>query len=269
MSHKFLIPGCLLATVIFSSAPVLADEKLRAAVDDPARPAAEKQRDEYRNPYETLEFFGIEPDMTVVELAPGAGWYTEILGPYLGDQGRLIGAQVDLESDDTPAFYRDIVAAYEQRIADPERFGTVEMIAFNPAKESKLAEPGSVDMVLTFRSVHGWKRDGVFEQVLQAANEALKSGGVLGVVQHRLPEDRDDAEYTGYVKQNWVVAQAESSGFVLAESSAINANPADSADHPEGVWSLPPSLRNVAQGDREQQLEIGESDRMTLKFVKR
>jgi len=269
MNPKFSIGACLVLCSMILAPLALADDKLRDAIDDPARPEAEKQRDQYRHPYETLLFFGIEPDMTVVEIAPGGGWYTEILGPYLREQGKLIGAHVDLESEDTPAFYRDIFAAYESRISDAERFGDLEVIAFNPPEKPKLGEPGSADMVLTFRSAHGWKRDGIFEDVIESAREVLKPGGVLGVVQHRLPEDRDGEPYTGYVKQSWVVAMAESNGFRLLEASEINANPADTADHPQGVWSLPPSLRQVVEENLPTYRAIGESDRMTLKFVKR
>lgn len=249
--------------------PALADERLREVIDDPARPEADRARDQYRHPYETLTFFGIEPDMTVVELSPGTGWYTEILGPYLADEGRLIAAHVDLESDATPDFYRDIFAAFEDRISDTGRFGDIEVIEFDPPRKTKLGEPGSADMVLTFRSTHGWQRDGAFESVLEAAREVLERGGILGVVQHRLPAGAGDSEYTGYVKQDWVVGMAESNGFRLVEASEINANPKDTADHPEGVWNLPPSLRNVPEDEQDKWREIGESDRMTLKFVKR
>jgi len=259
---SFLLP-CVLASAAG------ADERLRAVIDDPQRPASEAERDRYRHPYQTLTFFGLEPDMTVVELAPGTGWYTEILGPYLRDEGRLIGAHVDPDDERLPDFYQDIYAAWIDRIGDRERFGDVEVVEFMPPEKSGLGEPGSADMVLTFRSTHGWKDDGVFDDVLEGAHAVLRPGGVLGVVQHRMPEDHDGDEYNGYVKQSWVVARAESSGFRLVEASDINANPDDSADHPEGVWSLPPSLRNVADEDRERYLAIGESDRMTLKFVKR
>jgi len=249
--------------------PAGADQKLQSVIDDPARPADEKARDQYRHPHETLTFFGMAPDMTVVELAPGGGWYTEILAPYLKDEGQYIGAHVDLESEELPDFYRDIYAAWADRISDSARFGDVKIVEFDPPRKTELGEPGSADMVVSFRSAHGWKRSGVFDSVLQAANDVLERGGVLGIVQHRLPEGADGDEYTGYVKQSWIVAKAEANGFRLVEASEINANPADTADHPEGVWSLPPSMRNVSEDERDAQMEIGESDRMTLKFVKR
>lgn len=249
--------------------PAQADEKLKSVIDDSARPAEEKARDQYRHPYETLTFFGMAPGMTVVELAPGGGWYTEILAPYLKAEGQYIGAHVDLESEELPDFYRDIYAAWADRISDSERFGDVKIVEFDPPRKTELGEPGSADMVVSFRSTHGWQRSGVFDSVLQAANDVLERGGVLGIVQHRLPESADGEEYTGYVKQSWVVAKAEANGFRLVEASEINANPADTADHPEGVWSLPPSMRNVPDDQRQAQMDIGESDRMTLKFVKR
>jgi len=258
-----------LAVLAGAAVPVAADERLRSVIVSDLRPPVSLARNPYRNPYETLTFFGIEPDMTVVELSPGSGWYTEILGPYLAESGKLIAAHVDLESEATPDFYRDIFAAFEETIGDAKRFATTEVIAFDPPRKTELGEAGSADLVVTFRNTHAWKRDGVFGDVLDAVHKVLKRDGVLGVVQHRLPEDRDGEEYTGYVKQSWVVAQAESHGFRLVEAAEINANPKDTADHPEGVWSLPPSLRNVPREQRPEFFRIGESDRMTLKFVKR
>ncbi len=267
---KYLNRTLLLLVATLLATTALADDRLRAAVDDPARSEAERARDVYRHPYETLRFFGIEPGMSVVELSPGGGWYTEILGPYLtATDGRLIAAHVDLESEATPAFYQDIHAAFMQRVADEQRFGAVEVIAWDPPRQPELGEPGSADLAVSFRSVHGWKRNEVFADVLASAHAVLKRGGVLGIVQHRLPENADDSQYTGYVKQSWVVAMAESQGFRLLEASEINANPNDTADHPEGVWNLPPSLRNVPEDEQDAWRAIGESDRMTLRFVKR
>lgn len=258
----------MLATLLLVSTAA-ADERLRAAIDDPARPAAERERDQFRHPYETLRFFGIAPNMTVIELAPGGGWYTEILAPYLAAEGRYVAAHFDLSIDNPPSYYEPTLARWRERVADAERFGTPQVVPFHPPQSTVLGAPGSADMVLSFRNVHGWKRDGVFGAVLDAAHAVLKRGGVLGIVQHRLPEDRDDSEFTGYVKQSWVVAMAESHGFRLVEASEINANPADTADHPSGVWSLPPTLRLAEGEDPAPFIAIGESDRMTLKFVKR
>lgn len=263
-----LLQPVVIASLMFT-APVLADEKLREVIDDPDRPAEEAERDQYRNPYQTLTFFGIEPDMTVVEVSPGGGWYTGILGPYLREEGRLIAAHWNMEGD-IPDFYQRIRAGFDERIADTDRYGDIEVIAFDPPELDSFGVSGEADMVLTFRNVHSYKRDGTFRHVARAAHEALKPGGVFGVVSHRLPEDReqDPEARSGYVQQSWVVGTVESEGFYLAESSEINANPADTADHPDGVWSLPPSLRG-GEEDAEKYLEIGESDRFTLKFVKR
>jgi len=258
------------ALSLMISAPVLADEALRAAVENPDRPAAQSARDSSRNPYETLTFFGISPDMTVVEISPSGGWYTEILAPYLKDEGQLIAAHWDLEGDNVPDFYRRIRAGFEERFADTDQFGTVEIIPFAPPEKTELGAPGSADMVLTFRNVHSYKRAETFGDVIEAAYTVLKPGAVFGVVSHRLPEDRDqDPEArSGYVKQSWVVDMAEAHGFELEASSEVNANPDDTADHPSGVWSLPPSLREGDEGGGRFEA-IGESDRFTLKFVKR
>jgi len=261
-SYPWLFPA-LLGLIL--SAPLAADERLREVIADPARPETQAARDDQRKPYETLSFFGLRPEMTVVEISPSGGWYTEILGPYLRDDGRLIAAHWNMDGDNVPDFYRRIRAEFEERIADTERFGAIEIIAFDPPELTRLGDPGSADLVLTFRNVHGYKRAGTFGDVLDAAHAVLKPGGVLGVVGHRLPEDReqDPEARSGYVQQSWVVAMAESHGFRLAEAAEINANPNDTADHPSGVWSLLPGLR-----DGEEFRAIGESDRFTLKFVK-
>lgn len=261
-ASSIAISALMLAT------PALADEKLENVIENDARPAAEAERDQYRHPYETLTFFGIEPDMTVVEISPGSGWYTEILGPYLADEGQLVAAHWNMDQEELPGYYEPGMAAYKERIS-AERFGDVEIIAFDPPKLASLGEPGSADMVLTFRNVHSYAGDDTFRDVAEAAHEVLKPGGVFGVVSHRMPEDREQDPGTGYVKQSWVVGVVESSGFVLEEASEANANPEDAADHPNGVWTLPPSLRVPEGEDEEKYRQIGESDRFTLKFVKR
>jgi predicted methyltransferase len=250
-------------------APAWADERLKSVIEDEARPAEEKARDVSRHPYETLSFFGIAPDMTVVELAPSGGWYTEIIAPYVAEEGQYVAGHFDLSIDDAPSYYEPAMAAWRERVADADRFGEPMVKPFYPPKTTDLGPAGSADMVLSFRSVHGWKRDGVFDDVLQAARTVLKPGGTFGIVGHRMPEDGDDSRFNGYVKSSWVVARAEANGFRLADSSEINANPQDTADHPNGVWTLLPSL-NVPDGEDPAAYEaIGESDRFTLKFVKR
>jgi len=259
---------CLAASALLMSLPAMADEKLESVIESDDRPAAEAERDAHRHPYETLSFFGIAPDMTVVEISPGGGWYTEILGPYLAGDGKLVAAHWNMDQEELPGYYAPTFAAFEERIA-AERFGDIDVIAFDPPELAELGEPGSADLVLTFRNVHSYAGSGTFRDVVQAANRVLRTGGVLGVVGHRLPEDREQDPGTGYVKQSWVVGIAESEGFVLGGASEINANPDDTADHPNGVWTLPPSLR-VPEGEDAAKYEaIGESDRFTLKFVKR
>jgi len=257
----------LLASVVFA-AVALADEppdrRLQAAIADEARPADERARDQYRNPYETLRFFGIAPDQTVVELFPGNGWYSAILVPYLEDDGNFVAAHFNLEREPLPAFYERVYHGYRQR------FPEAHVVPFDPPAKAPLGAPGSADLVLTFRNIHSWLRDGILDDVFAAAFEVLRPGGVFGVVGHRLPEDReqDPSAATGYVKESVVIEVAETAGFRLAERSEINANPNDTADHPEGVWTLPPMLRVPEGEDPEKYKAIGESDRFTLKFVK-
>ncbi|MDZ7791650.1 MAG: methyltransferase [Xanthomonadales bacterium] len=265
---KALHASSLAISALLLAVPALADDNLKRIIESDDRPAAEAERDQYRNPYETLTFFGIEPDMTVVEISPGSGWYTEILGPYLAEEGKLIAAHWNMDKEDAPSYYGPGMATYKERIS-AERFGDVEIIAFDPPGMSDLGEPGSADMVLTFRNVHSYAGSDTFRDVAEAAFEALEPGGIFGVVGHRMPEGAESNPRSGYVKQSWVVGIAESSGFVLEEASEINANPDDTADHPNGVWTLPPSLRVPEGEDEEMYREIGESDRFTLKFVKR
>ena len=243
---------------------------LATMLDNPARSAANKTRDNYRNPVKTLEFFGVQPDMTVVEIWPGGGWYSEILAPYLKDNGSFYAAH--FPTSETRQGYINSRQRFADRIASDESFSKVQLTEFAPREQSAIAPAGSADVVLTFRNVHNWYMGGSDEALAGAFATfytALKPGGVLGVVDHRLPEDRaDEAMATsGYVKESLVIRFAEAAGFELVDYSDINANPNDTADHPSGVWTLPPSLR-LGDEDREKYLAIGESDRFTLKFVK-
>ena len=230
---------------------------LQAAVAGPHREPANRLRDHYRHPLETLAFFGIRDDMSVVEIAPGGGWYSEILGALLHDKGRLIlagGASAGLRS----------------RVADQSGvLGRAGFVDFLPPRGDPAQTPQGVDMVLTFRNVHNWVSAGSVAVVFSAMFRSLKSGGVLGVVEHRanpaLPVDPKATN--GYVHESQVIAFAEAAGFRLAARSEINANALDTKDHPAGVWALPPTLR-LENTDREKYLAIGESDRMTLRFVK-
>lgn len=268
----------LLAAAIFGGALIAscmsahaADDKLRAALADSRRTPANAMRDPARHPYETLSFFGITPAMTVVEIWPGGGWYTEILAPYLKADGRLIAAGDDpaSASEGERKSAQRMVAKYA---ANPELFGKVTVSVFSPPSNVTIAPAGTVDMVLTFRNVHNWIADlddKGLKNAFAAIYASLKPGGVFGVVEHRLPESRpqDKTASTGYVHSSFVIRMAEGVGFKLAAQSEINANPKDTADHPNGVWALPPSYANKDK-DRAAYAAIGESDRMTLKFVK-
>ena len=245
----------------------VASGDLDAAIAGAHRSAENRARDQYRHPRSTLEFCGIEPGMTVVELSPGGGWYTEILAPYLRDQGQLVAGAPSAEGSR---------ARYHARFMEflethPELYDRIRVATFDPPAPIDLGEPGSADMVLTFRNTHGWIGDDAEEEAYGAAFEVLKPGGIFCVVQHRAPEDEDTSPQeraeSGYVKQSYVVSVAEEAGFELAETSEINANPEDTADHPEGVWTLPPVMR-LGDQDRERYEAIGESDRMTLRFTK-
>jgi predicted methyltransferase len=245
-----------------------ADDALKAAIAGKERTPANAARDPARHPYETLTFFGIRPDMTVVELAPGGGWYTEILAPYLHDKGRLIAAG---EAPDSPnAGARRYADNLTKKLGTkPALYGKVERAVFEPPRAIAIAKPNSVDLVLTFRNLHNWLDDGDpgLKKVMDEVYKVVKPGGVLGIVDHRLPAARAADNDSGYVHEAYVIKMAESAGFKLAGKSEVNANPMDKADHKGGVWALPPTLTNK-DADREKYLAIGESDRMTLKFVK-
>ncbi|RUO63819.1 Predicted methyltransferase [Pseudidiomarina planktonica] len=246
------------------------DPKLLEAVNADVRSDKNKARDEFRNPADTLAFFGIQPDMTVVEISPGGGWYTEILAPYLKENGKLYAAHFPASSE--REYYQRSRANFVERVENEPAFSEIVVTDFAPDKEYEVAPAGSADMVLTFRNLHNWYMQGGEDGVKNAFTsfyKALKPGGVLGVVDHRLPETRSDeaAKESGYMKESWAVQYAEAVGFELIGSSDVNANPNDTADYPRGVWSLPPTLA-LGEEDRDKYLAIGESDRFTLKFVK-
>ncbi len=254
------------ASINFAQAHVHHDDKLAQAATGEHRSAKNKARDQYRHPVKTLEFFGFNSKMTVVEITPGGGWYTEILAPALKGSGKLYGAHYPDTGEDN--YYSNSRKKLEKKFANAAIFSDVELTNFTPKKVSELAPTGSADLVLTFRNLHNWGEEGM-QQVFKDAYAALKSGGVLGVVEHRMPENQNWKENmrSGYVPQSLVVKYAQAAGFKLAASSEINANNKDTASHPKGVWTLPPSLA-LKDKDKEKYLAIGESDRMTLKFVK-
>lgn len=253
--------------VMGMSTPAAAADPLAAAVAASHREDAAKARDQYRHPYETLKFFGIHPDMTVVEVWPGGGWYTDILAPYLKAEGRYIAAGFDSAAD---GYRATLSADFAQKfLSNPERYGKITVTELAPPDKLAIAPEGSADMVLTFRNLHNWMASGQAEAVLAAFYQALKPGGVLGLVEHRGDPDRpqDPKAASGYVTQAHAIALAEKAGFVLEAASEINANPRDTRDHPKGVWTLPPRLA-LGDVDRDKYLAVGESDRMTLRFRK-
>jgi predicted methyltransferase len=261
---KRLILAALLAAGLCSAAQ--ADDALKAAIGGSHRSAANSARDGARHPYETLRFFGIAPTMTVVELTPEGGWYTEILAPYLRDKGMLIGAGEAIKPEN-----RYGTMFMKKLNSNAAVFDKVRIGIFEPPVRYEIAAAGSADMVLTFRNVHNWVElgDDKLQVMLKSIYTVLKPGGVFGVIDHRLPAGmaQDAKASSGYVHEAYVIKLVESAGFKLAAKSEINANPKDTANHKRGVWSLPPSLADK-DGDRAAYLAIGESDRMTLKFVK-
>lgn len=287
MLRKTLVFALVLALAACSQEPAAPAESAPAAT--PAEPAAAAPsaldaaiagawrtpefvaRDVYRNPKATLEFFGVRPDMTVIEIWPGGGWYAEILAPLLRDGGRYVGAIVDPASAPTERgrdYYTEQNALLRAKFeANPEVYGQATLVETDPAAPV-FGEPGSADAVLTFRNVHNWMMAGNAQPMFDGFFAVLRPGGVLGVVEHRADQDVPEGDRSGYVSENQVIAFATAAGFVLEERSEINANPRDSKDHPNGVWTLPPTLRVPEGQDAQKYRDISESDRMTLRFRK-
>lgn len=245
-------------------------EAISEAASAETRSEENLARDKYRHPVETLAFFRVEPGMTVVEIWPGGGWYTEILGPLLAEEGKLYAAAFSDKAPDQPAYRARLNKELREKLAaHPEAYASTEITQLHVPGETTIAPPGSADRVLTFRNVHNWLAGGFAPEVFDAFNVALKPGGLLGVVEHRAKPGTplEDMKTSGYVTEAKVIELAEAAGFELVEKSEINANPNDTATHPRGVWTLPPTLR-LGEQDRERYLAIGESDRMTLLFRK-
>jgi predicted methyltransferase len=241
---------------------------LQAAIANANRSPENKLRDQFRHPEETLGFFDVKEDMTVVEIWPGEGWYTEILAPYLREKGKLYAATYSPETSNT--FQKDRQKRFVGKLkSQPMVYDKVELTVLNPPDELKIAPDGTVDRVLTFRNVHNWMKGGHAAVVFGAMFKALKPGGILGVVEHRGSpiKPQNPTAKSGYVNEDYVIALARNAGFEFLGKSEINANPKDTKDYPDGVWTLPPTLK-LKDKDREKYLAIGESDRMTLKFVK-
>lgn len=224
-----------------------------------------KWRDRYRHPAETLAFFGLRQDMSVVEIWPGGGWYTEVLAPLMKGKGKYIAAGFDPDGGEG---MKQGVAAFDRKLkARPDLYSETVVTALSQQK-NEIAPAGSVDMVLTFRNAHNWLVMGFEDAAFASFYKALKPGGVLGVVDHRIAKAKEDPKFAnGYVSEEKIIQIAEKAGFKLVAKSEVNANPKDTRDHPGGVWTLPPNLRQ-GDKDRDKYTAIGESDRMTLKFVK-
>lgn len=245
---------------------------LKAAIASSARDPKNSVRDRYRNPEATLTFFQVAPNETVVEITPGSGgWYTEILAPYLRKDGRYVAAVVDpasLAEDRRAGAQRGIDALKARLAAHPKQFDAAQFALFSPTAPA-FGAPGQADTVLTFRNVHNWLGAGTAQQYFNGFFAALKPGGVLGVVEHRAAPGTslEQMQKSGYVTEALVIEMATNAGFVLEDRSEVNANPKDTKDHPNGVWTLPPTNRHDAE-DAPMYQAIGESDRMTLRFRK-
>jgi predicted methyltransferase len=243
---------------------------LQAILASPHRVPGNADRDVYRHPVETLMFFGIKPNMTVVEVGAGQGWYSEVLAPFLAKKGKLLIADNDPDGpeDWVGAVYGLRVKAFLAK--SPEIFGAVEFVPLHPPDKTSFGPPGSADMVLVTRELHAWYNNKLWDANLAATHEVLKPGGILAIVQHRSKPGMEPAESAklGYMPEEWVIKAVEQVGFKLQGKSEINANPKDTKDYDKGVWTLPPSYR-LGDVDKAKYTAIGESDRMTLKFVKK
>jgi len=246
---------------------------IAAAVANPQRSQADRARDRYRHPQQTLEFFGIQPSMSVVEVWPGGGWYSDILASFV--TGQLVAAHFPAtaaqgSSERMVNYFQRSRASYIDKVAAPDsRWQAIELAEFDPAQGLLTVPPASADALLTFRNVHNWLNSDSEQTAFELFFQALRPGGVLGVVEHRAAPgiSRELMRSSGYMTEAYVIELAEAAGFVLEAASEVNANILDGRDHPKGVWTLPPNLR-LGEERREEYLAIGESDRMTLRFRK-
>lgn len=279
-----ILPAIIVATTLVagcggqplapaSGADPTTDAATLAAIDRALagdhRSDANRARDAWRHPKETLAYFGLRQDMTVMEVWPGGGgWYTEILAPVLRERGRYIAASWDPKSESK--FVQDNMKAFAAKLAArPDRYDRVTVTALQDPDELQPVAPGTVDMVLTFRNLHNWMSREAADRMLAAMHASLKPGGILGMVEHRGAPGRpqDPLGKSGYVRTDYAIALVEKAGFELIGESEVNANPRDTKEHPNGVWSLPPSFRG-GDADRGRFAAIGESDRFTLRFRK-
>ena len=282
-SSALILPGCGRTSQkaklrgAETAAPAPPPYTLADAVGNPSRSSQERARDVWRHPLDTLTFLGVKPGMTVVELWPGLGWYTAILAPFLARTGgRLIVAVFDPVSPQPSEAVQTNTALAQRLAAQKGLYGKVETVGFGP-KSGPLVAAGSADMVLTFRNLHNWMSAGWAEKAFSDIAAALKIGGLLGVEEHRAEPGsaQDPAAANGYVTEAYVKTLAHEAGLLFAAASDINANPKDNRNHPFGVWTLPPTRQSAPLGqpdntkfDHARYDAIGESDRMTLRFVK-
>ncbi len=262
-----IIRNFAILSLIFGASPVIFADSLLDVVQGDHRLEKNVMRDVYRNPYETLSFFGVREDMTVLESWPGGGWYSEILAPYLKGKGSLIAATYDRNPSTQKKWQASTNKGYDDRyVADKETYGDITLVSFAPETGKDIATPGSVDMVLDFRNAHNWIQSAP-DAVPAAWHKALKKGGILGIVDHRLNHDQSYNPKNGYVHVQQIIDIMNKHGFEFVEKSSINRNLRDTRDHPQGVWTLPPTLA-MKDEHKNKYLAIGESDRMVIKFRK-
>lgn len=267
LASLFAAGLCLLGSCSTTSNREDTAVALDAILAGSQRPLQNSSRDRYRHPKETLLFFGIRPEMKVLEVWPEPGWYTEIIAPLVKEHGKYYAGVIAPEPASKHVSER--LSSYQQKLAaDPQTYGAVEVVTF-PADGGDAVAPGTLDMVVTFRNIHNWMARGSAEQAFASMYKALKPGGVLGVVEHRGNPDRpqDPKAKSGYVNEDYAIHLIEAQGFRLVGESQVNANPRDTKDYEQGVWTLPPTYR-LGEKDRQKYTDIGESDRFTLKFVK-
>lgn len=279
-----MFKACCLAVLVSavmspaSNAVALENEKSIVEAVSPIllgdhRSKENKSRDDFRHPQKVIDFYEIKPSDTVLEVWPGNGWYSEILGPYLKEEGQLVAATFGIDNENSKdkrlAFWTKIAIEYREKMSDEALYGDVIFTEFEPPERLDVADVDSIDKALIIRSLHIWDEVGQMQQGLQSVFKALKPGGLLGIIQHRSTQlsDFSSSAPEGYLAENYVIQAAENAGFKLVESSDINSNPKDTKDYPKGVYTLPPTLAMGAL-DQDKYIAIGESDRMTLKFVK-
>jgi predicted methyltransferase len=267
--QRFFFASLILLLLISCGSPE-AGLSIDKALTAEHRTAKYVERDKFRHPKETLLFFGLSPEKSVVEITPGYGWYAEILAPLIGEKGQYYYTSLKLHEKINPYFVKVEKAFKEKMQKNPDVYSKLRWVHFDP-KQPNFAPDGPVDMVLTFRNVHNWAKAGSVESMFAGFARALKPGGILGLVEHRAKPGTplEKQIKSGYMTEEYVIKIANDAGFILDASSEINANPNDTADHPKGVWNLLPSLRGVSDADKANMAAIGESDRMTLRFIKK